>query len=208
MLQKTRGRPRAFDRDKALLDAIDVFWAKGYDGTSMKDLTEAMGIKAPSLYATFGDKHNLYLQAIDRYTSGESCAPLVAFEGVPDIYKAVEAFMNAVVDYATQKDSGTLGCFLSSCVATSAGVVDGAQSRLKQAVKETDVRIAKRFDAEKASGNLPSDFPSMERARLMFDLRQGFVFRARAGLGQQTMKKDLAERARMVLATSSHSENQ
>ncbi len=199
MLQKTRGRPRGFDRDKALLDAIDVFWAKGYDGTSMKDLTEAMGIKAPSLYATFGDKHSLYLQAIDRYTSDESCAPLVAFESEPDIYKAVVAFMNAVVDYSTQKDSGTLGCFLSSCVATSAGVVDGAQSRLKQAIKETDIRISKRFDIEKTNGQLASDFPSMERARLMFDLRQGLVFRARSGISQQAMKKDIQERAKMVL---------
>jgi len=205
VLLKVRGRPRAFDRDKALLAAIDVFWAKGYDGASMKDLTEAMGIKAPSLYASFGDKHNLFLQAIDRYTSDGSCAPLDAFENEPDIYNAVEAFMNAVVDYATQQESGTLGCFLSSSVATSAGVIDGAQSRLKQAIKETDLRIAKRFDTEKARGNLPSDFPSMERARLMFDLRQGFVFRARAGLGQQTMKKDLAERAKMVLTTSRHS---
>lgn len=207
MLQKRVGRPKGFDNDEALLSAIEVFWAKGYEGASMKDLTEAMGIKAPSLYAAFGDKHSLYLQAIDRYTSNDACAPLVAFEGERDIGKAVWAFMNAALTYATKHESGTLGCFLSTSVSTSAGEVEGAQERLKTAIQETDVRLAKRLDEEKEKGVLPDDFPSLARARLMFDLRQGFVLRARAGLSRKSMTTDLEDRVRMVLASSDQLES-
>src|SRR5688500_13596233 len=72
---RPRGRPRSFDRDTALGQAMEVFWAKGYEGTSISDLTEAMGINPPSLYAAFGDKERLFLEAIDRYqvARGASC---------------------------------------------------------------------------------------------------------------------------------------
>src|SRR5207302_9161879 len=62
-----RGRPRSFDRDAALERAMQVFWHQGYEPTSVSDLTRAMGINPPSLYAAFGDTEQLYLAALDRY---------------------------------------------------------------------------------------------------------------------------------------------
>ena len=197
---KKVGRPRRFDEDEALTAAVDVFWAKGYDGASMKDLTKAMGINGPSLYAAFGDKHSLFLKAIDRYTSNYGGAQLAAFEAEPDIEAAVRAFLEAAIDHATQHESGMRGCFISSCVSTSAGSVDDVRSLLNKSIAETDARLAARFDAEKDRGTLPEGFPSLERARLMFDLRQGFVLRARAGLSRDTIASDLDHRVRMVLA--------
>ena len=179
--------------------AVHVFWAKGYEGASIQDLTAAMGIKPPSLYATFGDKLNLYKQAIERYTTNDSCAPLVAFESEPDIYQAVQAMLEAVIEYATHHESGAKGCFLSSCVATSAGAIEGVDVFLRRAIQETDDRIAQRFDLEKARGILPKEFPSLERARLLLDLRQGYIFRARAGIMDDAMKIDLAHRVDIVL---------
>src|SRR3954470_8378884 len=64
------GRPRAFDVDKAPYQALLVFWRKGYEGTSLPDLTEAMGINRPSLYAAFGNKEALFRKALDRYVQG------------------------------------------------------------------------------------------------------------------------------------------
>ena len=197
---KKVGRPKKFDRDTALMRAVNVFWLKGYDGASMTDLTEAMGVNPPSLYAEFGDKLNLYRLAIDRYASNDACTPLVAFESEADIEKAVRAFMNEVVNYATKHDSGAKGCFLSSSVATSAGEVEGVQALLKKAIESTDRRLAKRFDAAKENGTLAKNFPSLERARLMFDLRQGLVFRARAGCSVKSMKSDIDIRVRMILS--------
>src|SRR6202163_2274511 len=67
---RSTGRPRSFDVDKALEAATLVFWRKGYEGTSLSDLTRAMGINRPSLYAAFGDKETLFRKALDRYVEG------------------------------------------------------------------------------------------------------------------------------------------
>src|SRR5688572_21010672 len=67
---RPRGRPRAFDADKALDRALKVFWRKGYEGASLPDLTRAMGINRPSLYAAFGNKESLFRKALDRYAEG------------------------------------------------------------------------------------------------------------------------------------------
>jgi len=196
---KKVGRPKTFDRDDVLAAALSVFWAKGYNGASMKDLTSAMGINGPSLYAEFGDKESLYHLAIDSYVTNDACEPLVAFESEPDIKKAVSAFMNAAIDYATSHPSGARGCFLASCVVTNAGQIDGVEQRLKQAVRDTDIRLSERFEVEKTKGTLPADFPSLERARLMFDLRQGYVFRARSGCSPDELRVDMDYRVRVIL---------
>src|SRR3989441_4990422 len=65
-----RGRPRTFDTDKALDKALKVFWRKGYEGASLPDLTAAMGINRPSLYAAFGNKEALFKKAVERYSTG------------------------------------------------------------------------------------------------------------------------------------------
>src|SRR5436190_7853112 len=65
-----RGRPRSFDAEKALECALEVFWRKGYEGTSLPDLTRAMRINRPSLYAAFGNKEALFRKALDRYVQG------------------------------------------------------------------------------------------------------------------------------------------
>src|ERR1700674_4986058 len=67
---RSKGRPRAFDVDQALDRALHLFWRKGYEGTSLSDLTRAMGINRPSLYAAFGDKETLFRKALDRYVEG------------------------------------------------------------------------------------------------------------------------------------------
>ncbi len=196
---KKVGRPKKFKREDALAAALNVFWAKGYNGASMKDLTAAMKINGPSLYAEFGDKQTLYKLTIDEYAQNDACAPLVAFEGEDDIDKAVQAFMAAAIDYATLQNSGVKGCFLSSCVATTAGEVEGVEAKLQNAIIETDKRLANRFDLEITKGVLPANFPSLQRARLMFDLRQGHVFRARSGCDADEMKQDLEYRSKIVL---------
>ncbi|WP_373634732.1 TetR/AcrR family transcriptional regulator [Yoonia sp. SS1-5] len=197
---KKVGRPKKFDRDDALLKAIGVFWKQGYEGASMKLLTDEMGINSPSLYAEFGDKHALYLEAIERYAQNDACAPLVALETEPDIAKAVRAFFEAAIDYSTHHESGARGCFLATCVATSAGHIDGTATLLRDAIETTDTRIAARFDMEKARGTLPASFSSRDQAKLLFDLRQGIVFRARAGYSQAELTADISKCVDAVMA--------
>lgn len=198
MTQKRAGRPRTFDEGEALDAAIQVFWAKGYDGASLKDLTEAMGINSPSLYGAFSDKRGLFLQTITRYADGGGCPPIVAFEAEDDILSAVNAFLEAAIDYAKSGD-GPTGCYLSSSVVTSAEEVEGVKPMLSAAIAKTEARLAERFEAARKSGALPQDFPCAARARLLFDLRQGLVYRARAGAEHAQMRSGLADHARMVV---------
>lgn len=196
---KKVGRPKKFDREQALTTAVNVFWRKGYDGASLSDLTKAIGINPPSLYAEFGDKEKLYRLAIEHYASNDACKPLVMFEDQIHIKDAVGAFLNEVILYSTRHESGAKGCFLSSCVATTAGEVEGVQSLMKQAIETTEKRLIARFDKAKSEGELGADFPSKQQARLMFDLRQGLVFRARAGCSAASMKKDLVKWIDIIL---------
>lgn len=197
---KKVGRPKKFDRIHALDSAVNVFWRKGYDGASLSDLTKAIGINPPSLYAEFGDKERLYRSAIEHYASNDACKPLVVFEEEDQIRGAVSAFLNEVILYSTRHESGAKGCFLSSCVATTAGEVAGVQSLMKQAINSTEKRLIVRFDKAISDGELDTGFPSKQRARLMFDLRQGLVFRARAGCTANSMKNDLERWIDIILA--------
>lgn len=197
---KKLGRPRNFDYGEALINAMNVFWAKGYDGSSLRDLTKAMGITGPSMYAAFGDKRELYLKTIDHYGDVDGCAPVVAFEAEPDIRKAVRDFLIAVISYATDNQSGAKGCFLASSVSTNIGQIEGVAERVEKAIDDTDQRLAARFDVEIAKGNLPADFPSLERAALLYDIRQGYMFRGRAGWPANKLMRDLDHRVDMILA--------
>lgn len=200
---KKMGRPRTFDSREALMAAMNVFWAKGYDGASLKDLTGAMGISGPSMYAAFGDKRELFLKTIDLYGDVDGCAPVVAFEAEPDIERAVKGFLEQVIIYATAHESGAKGCFLASSVSASIGEVEGVSERVEKAIDDTDKRLAARFDLEKEKGVLPPDFPSLERARFLYDIRQGYMFRGRAGWAADAMRKDIDHRVKMILATQS-----
>jgi AcrR family transcriptional regulator len=88
-----RGRPRSFDRDAALARAMEVFWAKGYEGASMTDLTEAMGIGSPSLYAAFASKKELFRQAIALYGETEGAEIWDAVESASTACQAIEGFL-------------------------------------------------------------------------------------------------------------------
>ena len=182
------------------MQAMSVFWTKGYDGASLRDLTEAMGITGPSLYAAFGDKRELYLKTRDRYADVDGCAPVVAFEIEEDIEEAIRGFLYEIVHYATEHESGAKGCFLATSVATTVGQIEGVAERVEAAIEDTEKRLAARFDREITKGTLPADFPSRERAALLYDMRQGYMFRGRAGWNSARMRKDIDARVRMLLA--------
>src|SRR5262252_1533238 len=104
-----RGRPRAFDIDDALDRALEVFWRKGYEGASLPDLTKAMGINRPSLYAAFGNKEALFRRAIERYVEGPGCHVREAIDE-PTARKVVERLLRGSIDLITDVRKPR-GCF-------------------------------------------------------------------------------------------------
>src|SRR3982751_3867923 len=96
----TRGRPRNFDPDKALDRALKVFWKKGYQGASLPDLTKAMGINRPSMYAAFGNKEELFRKALERYAAGPACYVREALDA-PTARAVAEQLLNGAVEMMT-----------------------------------------------------------------------------------------------------------
>jgi AcrR family transcriptional regulator len=101
----TRGRPRTFDPDTALRQALDVFWERGYEGTSLSDLAQAMGIATASIYACFGSKEDLFRKVMELYgtTSGEP--PRRALREQPTARTAIHAMLRATADEITRPDA-------------------------------------------------------------------------------------------------------
>ncbi len=188
---KKLGRPKSFNEEVALEAAVEIFWRKGYHGASIKDLTSAMGIHSPSLYATYGDKESLFIRCIEHYMGSVSCSPLDAFENAKDIQSGVSAFFETILHHACEEQNGALGCFLSSCVVTCADTVEGVKPLLQAAIEYSEQRLVAGFERAKLVGELAEDFPSAQRARLMFDLRQGPLFRVRSGVALEEVGKDL-----------------
>src|SRR5262245_29688993 len=104
------GRPRTFDTEKALDRALKVFWRKGYEGTSLPDLTKAMGINRPSLYAAFGNKEALFRRAIERYIEGPASRVREAL-GETTARRVVEQLWRGTIDLVTDPRNPR-GCFL------------------------------------------------------------------------------------------------
>ena len=102
------GRPRAFCTDAALNRALEVFWRKGYEGASLNDLTEAMGINRPSLYAAFGNKEQLFRKALDRYTK-EKVAYLREAVEAPTAYGMARSMLLGAADMLTNPEH-PVGC--------------------------------------------------------------------------------------------------
>ncbi len=101
----TRGRPRTFDPDTALQQATALFWERGYEGTSLSDLADAMGIASASIYHAFGSKAELFRQVMERYGTTYGGPPLHALSHHADARAAVEAMLRATADQITRADA-------------------------------------------------------------------------------------------------------
>src|SRR5881394_751269 len=117
-VRRPRGRPRSFDRDAALDAAMQVFWAKGFEAASLSDLTMAMGINPPSLYATVGDKEKLFLEAMARYrgNQGEACP----YAAEPTARGAIEKLLTNLACEFTDS-CHPRGCMMVMAATTSTG---------------------------------------------------------------------------------------
>lgn len=114
------GRPRTFDRDAALIRAMHVFWEKGYEGTTMADLIETIGVKAPGVYAAFGNKDALFKESVEVYSKLYGIRPVSPLLEEDSIYEAISNSLKANVDTFTSPNnpaSCLIFCAANNCTA-------------------------------------------------------------------------------------------
>jgi AcrR family transcriptional regulator len=173
------GRPLSFDRDAALEKAMLLFWRHGYEGTSLADLTAAMGVTPPSIYAAFGDKKRLFLEAVDRYLSGP-----VPSEGiVRDATTAREAAWRLMTTAAAAfaGEATPPGCLLATAAASCSAASADVQADLKEIRLSLEARLREKIEDAIATGELTPEADAEALARLIIAVIQGMSSLARDG---------------------------
>jgi AcrR family transcriptional regulator len=182
-----KGRPREFDAEEALDCALEVFWRKGYEGASLSELTEAMGINRPSLYAAFGNKEELFRKALDRYADGPAAYTREALNA-PTAKGVAERLLHGAAEALTHPDypPGCLGVHGAlSCGEAAESIRDELGSR--RAAYEQSLR--QRFERAKAEGDLSAEADCADLARLVVTVAQGMAVQAAGGATRQDHRR-------------------
>jgi len=186
------GRPREFDVDKALDLALQVFWRKGYEGASMADLTETMGITKPSLYSAFGNKEELFRKALDRYVDGPGGYFQVAL-AKPTARAVVEHLLYESANAVTDPNHPP-GCLAVQGALSCGDAAESIKQELmsRRAKGEQDLR--ERFERAIAEGDLPSGSDAADLAAYLSAILQGMAVQAAGGTTRAQLRK-IAEMA-------------
>lgn len=180
-----RGRPREFDTDEALASALRVFWAKGYDGASLTDLTEAMGITRPSLYAAFGNKEALFKRALDLYQE-EKLAYVESALDAPTARGVAERMLTGTIDNITSECRGCLGVIATvSCSNQDSPIRDDVQARVQSARCAIDERMQRAID--EGDFTIPVEAEAM--TRYLLALLQGISVQAGSGASRDELER-------------------
>ena len=182
-----RGRPREFCVDAALAAALRVFWSKGYEGASLTDLTEAMGVTRPSLYAAFGNKEALFLKALDLYEREK-----LAFMGealqAPTARGVAERILRNALKMQTGS-GGPRGCLnvISSLACGTEAETVKAEVVARRASSEAALIL--RFERAQAEGDLPPSVDTVGLVRYLFAVLQGMAVQAGSGVSRQDLEQ-------------------
>lgn len=180
-----RGRPREFCTDKALAAALRVFWAKGYEGASMADLTEAMGITKPSLYAAFGNKEALFAKALDLYEAEKLAYTRTALEQ-PTARGVAEAILRGALANMTGRNEP------HGCLGVISQMACGAEAEpIKAAVVErrasSQRAVVDRFLRARQEGDLPAHVDPQALTGYLFAILQGLAVQAGSGASAEAL---------------------
>lgn len=186
-IKKPKGRPRSFNRDKALISALDIFWRKGYEPASVTELCQAMEINPPSLYSAFGNKAKLFLEAVSYYEKVYWKATWERLEEVEDIHQAIDNFFSESADILLSP-SAPCGCMVVLAAINvsqeSADVVQ-AVSALRQEGKDLFDKRLRRAVREK---QLPPNTNTVAMATVLNTLLEGMSIEAKDGATLQSLK--------------------
>ncbi|MEP6784413.1 MAG: TetR/AcrR family transcriptional regulator [Sphingomonadales bacterium] len=187
VLPAPKGRPREFCVDMALAAALRVFWTKGFESTSMTDLTEAMGISKPSLYAAFGNKEDLFHKALDLYESEKLAYTRVALEQ-PTARKVAEHIMRGALDAQTAGD-GPKGCMGVIHSVACSPEAESIKADVVARRKSSQAALVERFERAKREDDLPAHVDVQTLTTYFFALLQGMAVQAGSGASSAELER-------------------
>ena len=183
----SRGRPREFCVDTALSAALGVFWSKGYEAASLSDLTEAMGVTRPSLYAAFGNKEALFRKALDLYEREK-----LAFMGAALEAPTARGVAERILTNALQMQTST--CGPRGCLTVISSVACGAEAAsikaevVKRRASSEDA-LARRFEQARTDGDLPDHVDPEGLVRYLMAVLQGMAVQAGSGVSRESLDR-------------------
>jgi AcrR family transcriptional regulator len=185
---RLRGRPREFDRDQALARAMILFWKRGYEATSISELTDAMGITSPSLYSAFGDKKRLFLESVDRYQAGPGAFAKEALTEEPTAERAIRRLLLGAVDSFCDPRQPK-GCMVvlsaTNCAVESSDVLHELADRRRA----TERAIRDRIAAGRADGEFPASADIDGLSGLVAATLYGIAIKARDGASRASLRR-------------------
>jgi len=182
-----KGRPREFCVDAALTAALRVFWSKGYEGASLTDLTEAMGITRPSLYAAFGNKEALFKKAFDLYER-EKLAYIEEALAAPTVRGVAERLMRGNLAMLTEE------CTARGCLSVISSMACGAEAesvRSEVVARRAvwNAAVVERFERARAEGDLPAHIDPHGLSRLLSAMLQGISIQHGDGATKEQLEQ-------------------
>jgi AcrR family transcriptional regulator len=202
MVQKTPkrpvGRPRAYDPEQALARATQSFWRGGFAATSLDALSAATGMQRPSLYAAFGDKHELYLATLDRYVEASRAAMEQALSADAPVAAALERVYELALALYFADPEAPLGCFLIGTAATEAARDARVRERLGSGLRELTRSFEARLRAAQEGGELAKGTPPSVLAELAGAVLHSIALRARAGDSRASLRAFSREAVRWL----------
>lgn len=184
-MTRERGRPRTFDIDFALDRAVEVFWKHGFQDASMHELTEAMGLSKPSLYAAFGDKEALYLKTLERYVQLLIERHAAALNDEADGRRAVEGFLRSLAKMLADPALPG-GCFIINGTADCGGSTIPAtvELALRAALQGSEMMVLERLVRAQREGDLPEAAMPEALAAMFGSLIAGLAVLAKSGASE------------------------
>jgi len=199
---RPRGRPRAYDEERALEQATGAFWRSGYAATSLDALGSATGMNRPSLYAAFGDKHALYLSTLERYTRQAEAAMRSALDGELPLADALAGVYDAALALYFPRGESPRGCFLIGTAPTEALEHPQVREQLHSALHAFDRAFEERLRLAQRRGELDARADPHALAGVASALLHTLALRSRAGDSRASLRAVVREGIRLICGSA------
>lgn len=179
-------RPLEFNPDEVLGQALELFWEKGYDATSLSDLLAAMQLSKSSFYQSFGNKHQLYEQCLQHYRYSKSSSMLSELENASSALSFIKKLFNSIAKDVSD-DKGRWGCMIMNSASAKAPFDDKIGSIVHDGAKQFEDIFYKAVKKAQAEGDIPGDKNPEILARFLVSSRSGLLAMAKAGASREEL---------------------